>query len=51
MLARWRHCRFFSLAELNGVIRELIVDLNNQPMGHLGAARCSRRWRSASSEN
>ena len=39
VLARLRHRRFFSLAELNGAIRELIVDLNDRPMRHLGTTR------------
>jgi transposase len=39
VLARLRHRRFFSLAELNGAIRELITDLNNRPMRHLGTTR------------
>lgn len=39
VLARLRHRRFFSLAELNGAIRELIADLNDRPMRHLGTTR------------
>ena len=39
VLARLRHRRFFSLAELNGAIRELISDLNDRPMRHLGTSR------------
>ena len=39
LLARLRHRRFHSLAELNGAIRELITDLNNRPMRHLGTSR------------
>ena len=39
ILARRRHRRFFSLAELNGAIRELTTDLNNRPMRHLGTTR------------
>ena len=39
VLARLRHRRFFSLAELNGAIRELIADLNDRPMRHLGVSR------------
>jgi transposase len=39
VLARLRHRRFFSLAELNGAIRELIADLNQRPMRHLGTTR------------
>ena len=38
-LARLRNRRFHSLAELNGAIRELITDLNNRPMRHLGTSR------------
>jgi transposase len=40
VLARLRHQRFFSLAELNIVIRELIDELNNRSMRRIG---CSRR--------
>jgi transposase len=39
VLARLRHRRFFSLAELNGAIRELIAELNDRPMRHLGTSR------------
>ena len=39
VLARLRHRRFFSLAELNGAIRGLVAELNNRPMRHLGASR------------
>ena len=39
ILARLRNRRFFSLAELNGAIRELTIDLNNRPMCHLGTTR------------
>ena len=39
VLARLRNRPFFSLAELNGAIRELIADLNNRPMRHLGTSR------------
>ena len=39
VLARLRHRRFFSLAELNGAIRELVADLNDRPMRHLGTSR------------
>ena len=39
VLARLRHRRFFSLAELNGAIRELTIDLNDRPMRHLGTTR------------
>lgn len=36
VLARLRHRRFFSLAELNGAIGDLIEALNNRPMRLLG---------------
>src|SRR6201994_3260671 len=39
VLARLRHRRFFSLAELNGAIGELIEALNTRPMRHLGSSR------------
>ena len=39
ILARLRHRRVFSLAELNGAIRELVADLNARPMRHLGISR------------
>jgi transposase len=39
VLARLRNRRFFSLAELNAAIRELIADLNGRPMRHLGVSR------------
>jgi transposase len=39
VLARLRHRRFHSLAELNGAIRELVTDLNDRPMRHLGTSR------------
>ena len=39
VLARLRHRRFFSLAELNSAIGELIEALNTRPMRHLGASR------------
>lgn len=39
VLARLRHRRFFSLAELNVAIRELIAKLNERPMRHLGTSR------------
>jgi transposase len=32
ILARLRNRRFFSLAELNGAIRELVADINGRPM-------------------
>ena len=39
VLARLRHRRFFSLAELNAAIRDLIEALNARPMRHLGTSR------------
>jgi transposase len=39
ILARLRNRRFFSLAELNQVIRELIVQLNERPMRGWGTTR------------
>ena len=39
ILARLRHQRFHSLAELNAAIRDLVEELNNRPMRHLGASR------------
>ncbi|CAH2603457.1 transposase [Rhodovastum atsumiense] len=39
ILARLRHRRFFSLADLNGAIRDLVTDLNARPMRHLGISR------------
>jgi transposase len=39
VLARLRHRRFFSLAELNGAIGELIEVLNTRAMRHLGSSR------------
>lgn len=39
VLARLRHRRFFSLAELNGAIRDLVTHLNDRPMRHLGTSR------------
>jgi transposase len=39
VLARLRHRRFFSLAELNAAIRELVEQLNSRPMRHLGSSR------------
>lgn len=39
ILARLRHVRFFSLAELNQAIRELLEDLNGRTTRHLGASR------------
>jgi len=39
ILARLRHQRFFSLAELNAAIAALIEDLNARPMRKLGVSR------------
>jgi transposase len=39
ILARLRNQKFFSLADLNKAIRELLVDLNNRKMEHLGKSR------------
>ena len=39
VLARLRNRRFFSLAELNQAIRELLEDLNGRVTRHLGASR------------
>jgi transposase len=39
ILARLRHRRFFSLAELNSAIRELLVQLNERPMRGWGTTR------------
>ena len=39
VLARLRNRRFFSLAELNQAIRELLDDLNARQTRHLGASR------------
>jgi len=39
ILAALRHRRFFSLAELNAAIRELLVVLNARPMKKLGVSR------------
>ena len=39
ILARLRHRRFFSLAEFNEAIAELVTDLNARPMRRLGASR------------
>jgi hypothetical protein len=35
----WRNRRFFSLAELNQAIAELVADLNTRPMRRLGVSR------------
>ncbi len=39
ILARLRDRKFFSLLELNQTIRELLEDLNNRKMEHLGKSR------------
>ena len=39
ILARLRHQRFFSLAELNTAIAALVADLNARPMRKLGVTR------------
>jgi transposase len=39
ILARLRHRRFFSLAELNEAIAGLVLDLNARPMRRLGVSR------------
>jgi transposase len=39
ILARLRDHTFFSLAELNRAIRELLEELNSRPMRHLGQSR------------
>ena len=39
IVARLRNRRFFSLAELNAAIRELVVALNDRVTRHLGASR------------
>jgi len=39
ILARLRHHTFFSLAELNQAIGELLDELNKRPMRHLGQSR------------
>ncbi len=39
ILARLRNRRFFSLAELNRAIAELLADLNTRPMRRLGVSR------------
>ncbi|BCG97383.1 MULTISPECIES: hypothetical protein [unclassified Mesorhizobium] len=36
ILARLRNRSFFSIAELNAAIAELLEDLNNRPMRHVG---------------
>jgi len=39
ILARLRNRRFFSLADLNAAISDLVDDLNNRPMRHIGKSR------------
>ena len=39
ILARLRHLRFFSLADLNAAIAALVADLNDRPMHRLGVSR------------
>ncbi len=39
ILARLRNRTFFSLAQLNAAIAELLEDLNNRPMRHIGKSR------------
>jgi transposase len=39
VLARLRDRTFFSLAELNQAMRELLADLNDRPIQHLGQSR------------
>lgn len=39
ILARLRHRRFFNLADLNAVIADLLEELNNRPMRHIGKSR------------
>jgi hypothetical protein len=39
ILARLRNRRFFSLADLNAAIADLLVDFNNRPMRHFGKSR------------
>ena len=41
ILARLRHQRFFSLAELNAAIRDLLSDLNTRPFQKLPGSRHS----------
>jgi transposase len=42
ILARLRHVRFFSLADLNAAIGMLLEELNNRPMRRLGKSRAVR---------
>lgn len=39
ILARLRHRRFFSLADLNAAIAALLENLNNRPMRRIGKSR------------
>ncbi len=39
ILARLRNRTFFSLTQLNAAIAELLEDLNNRPMRHIGKSR------------
>src|SRR5690606_34170775 len=39
ILARLRNRTFFSLAQLNAAIAELLKELNNRPMRHVGKSR------------
>ena len=39
ILARLRHRRFFSLTDLNTAIGDLLEELNNRPMRHVGKSR------------
>jgi hypothetical protein len=39
ILARLRNRTFFSLGALNAAIAELLEDLNNRPMRHVGKSR------------
>ena len=43
ILARLRHVRFFSLADLNAATGMLLEDLNNRPMRRLGKSRGAAR--------
>jgi transposase len=39
IIAKLRHRRFFSLAELNAAIRDLLAQLNDRVTRHLGTSR------------
>jgi len=39
ILARLRHRRFFNLTDLNAAIADLLEELNNRPMRHIGKSR------------